>query len=54
MSTVQKIALAIVTVGAITALTLPGRQSVQVIGAAGNLFSGALGTAISGTSKGQQ
>lgn len=48
MSTVQKIALAIVTVGAITALVLPGRQSAQVIQAAGNTFSGALGTAING------
>lgn len=54
MSSVQKIALAIVAVGAITALTLNGRQSAQVIGAAGNVFSGALGTAITGTSKGQQ
>jgi hypothetical protein len=54
VSSVQKIALAIVTVGAITALTLPGRQSAQVLGAAGNVFSGALGTAISGSSKGQQ
>jgi hypothetical protein len=54
LSTVQKIALAIVGVGAITALTMNGRQSTQVIGAAGNVFSGALGTAISGSSKGQQ
>jgi len=54
MSTVQKIALAIVAVGAITALTLPGRQSAQVIGQVGNVFSGALGTAITGTSAGQQ
>lgn len=54
MNTIQKIALAIVTVGAITALTMNGRQSVAVIGAAGNVFSGALGTAISGSSKGQQ
>lgn len=48
MSTIQKVALAIVTVGAITALTLPGRQSAQVITAAGNVFSGGLNTAIAG------
>ena len=48
MSSIQKVALAIVVVGAITALTLPGRQSAQVIGAAGNAFSNALGTAIKG------
>lgn len=54
MSTIQKIAIAIVAVGAITALTLPGRQSAAVISATGNVFSGALGTAITGTSAGQQ
>lgn len=48
MSSIQKIALAIVGVGAITALVLPGRQSAQVIKAAGNAFSGSLGTAIKG------
>lgn len=48
MSTVQKIALAIVVVGGLTALTLPGRQSAQVLTAAGNVFSGSLGTAIKG------
>lgn len=48
MSTVQKIALGIVAVGAITALTLPGRQSAQVLQAGGNAFSNALGTAIKG------
>jgi hypothetical protein len=48
MSSIQKVALAIVAVGAITALVLPGRQSAQVITAAGNAFSGALGTAIKG------
>jgi hypothetical protein len=45
---VQKIGLAIVGVGAITALTLPNRQSAQVIKAAGGVFQGALGTAIMG------
>jgi hypothetical protein len=48
MSSVQKIALAIVGVAAITALVLPGRQSPQVIGAVGNAFSNSLGTAIQG------
>lgn len=48
MSMIQKVALAIVAVGAITALTLPGRQSAQVLQSAGNVFSGALGTAIKG------
>lgn len=48
MNGIQKVALAIVTVGAITALVLPGRQSAQVIKAAGNAFSSSLGTAIKG------
>ncbi len=48
MSAIQKVALAIVAVGAITALVLPGRQSAQVITAAANGFSGSLNTAIKG------
>jgi hypothetical protein len=48
MSTIQKVALAIVVVGGITALTLPGRQSAQVLTAAGGVFSKSLGTAIKG------
>lgn len=48
MTTVQKVALAIVSVGAITALVLPGRQSAQVLTAAGNVFNSSLGTAIKG------
>lgn len=48
MSTIQKIALAIVGVGAITALTMNGRQSAAVLTAGGNVFSNALGTAIKG------
>lgn len=48
MSTIQKIALAIVAVGAITAATLPDRQTAAVLKAGGNAFSGALGTAITG------
>lgn len=48
MSTVQKVALAIVAVGAITALTLPDRQTAQVLTAAGGIFTGGLNTAIVG------
>jgi len=48
MSTAQKIGLAIVAVGAITALTLPDRQTAQVLTAGGKAFQGALGTAILG------
>lgn len=45
MSTVEKVALAIVTLATITTLILPGRQTVPVIGAASKLFNGALKTA---------
>jgi hypothetical protein len=48
MNGIQKIALAIVGVGMITALTLKDRQTPQVIGAVQKLFTGALGTAING------
>ena len=48
MQSAQKIALAIVGVGMITALVLPNRQTPQVIGAVQKLFSGSLGTAING------
>ena len=48
MSGVEKIALAIVAIGMATALLLPDRQTVPVIGAVQKLFSGALGTAIQG------
>lgn len=48
MSSIQKIALAIVGVAAITALMLPGRQSPQVINAIGGVFQNSLGTAIKG------
>ena len=48
MSAVEKIALAIVAIGMATALLLPDRQTVPVIGAVQKLFSGALGTAIQG------
>ena len=48
MSDIEKVALAIVGVGMATALLLPGRNTVGVIGAIQKLFSGALGTAIEG------
>jgi hypothetical protein len=48
VSGVEKVALAIVAIGMATALLLPDRQTVPVIGAIQRLFSGALGTAIRG------
>ncbi|HXC83872.1 MAG TPA: hypothetical protein VNV62_18645 [Trebonia sp.] len=48
MSTVQKIAMGIVGIGLATALLLPGRNTVGVIGAIQKLFQGSLGTAIQG------
>lgn len=48
MSGVEKVALAVVAIGMATALLLPDRQTVPVIGAIQRLFSGALGTAIQG------
>jgi hypothetical protein len=48
VNAVQKIAIAIVGVGMATALLLPGRNTVGVIGAITKLFDGALGTAIRG------
>jgi hypothetical protein len=48
MQAAQKIALAIVGVGMVTALVLPDRNTVGVIGAIQKLFSGSLGTAIMG------
>jgi hypothetical protein len=47
-SNITKIAVAIVGVGMITALVLPGRQTAQVLTAGGNVLSGALNTAIKG------
>lgn len=46
MSSVEKIALAIVGVALATTLILPGRQTPQVISAAGSAFSGALKTSM--------
>jgi hypothetical protein len=51
MSGVQKIATLVVGVALITTLTLPGRQTPQVIGAASKFTTGVLSTA-EGTSKG--
>jgi hypothetical protein len=48
MQAAQKIALAIVGVGMITALVLPNRNTVGVIGAVQKLFTGSLNTAIMG------
>jgi hypothetical protein len=38
----------VITIGIVTALVLPGRQTAQVIGATGNATKGVLGTAITG------
>jgi hypothetical protein len=43
-----KIAVGIVAIGMVTALTLPGRQTAQVLKAAGGVFTGGLNTAIRG------
>jgi hypothetical protein len=48
MNNITKVATLIVGVGMVTALVLPNRQTVPVIGAIKSLFDGALGTAISG------
>lgn len=43
-----KIAVGIVAIGLVTALVLPGRQTAQVLKAAGSVFKGSLDTAIRG------
>jgi len=50
MSTVEKIALAIIGVALATTLILPRRQTPQVIGATGTAFRQSLATAM-GTGK---
>ncbi len=50
MGSFEKIALAIIGVGMVTTLLLPGRQTVPTINAATNLFRGSLSTAM-GTGK---
>lgn len=51
MSTVEKIALAIVGVALVTTLVLPGRQTPKVIGAVSDLFRGSLATAMAATKR---
>lgn len=46
--TITKIAMGIVGIGMVTALVLPGRQTAQVLNAAGGVFSNSLNTAIKG------
>lgn len=48
MQLAQKLGMGIIAIGMATALLLPGRQTVPVIGAITDLFKGSLGTAISG------
>jgi hypothetical protein len=48
MNDIGKVALGIVSVALATALLLPGRNTVGVINAIKNLFSGSLNTAIKG------
>jgi len=50
MSTLERVALAIVGVAMITTLVLPGRQTTKVIGASGTAFRQSLATAM-GTGK---
>ena len=54
MSAVQKVALGLVGVAALTTLVLPSHKGVQLIGASGNALSGLFGTVITGSSAGQQ
>lgn len=46
MGSIEKIAMAIVGVGMITTLILPGRQTPQVINAFTGMFTRSLGTAM--------
>ena len=46
--TVKVLVTGVITIGIITALFLPGRSTVQGIGAAGSAASGLLNTAIKG------
>jgi len=48
VSVIQKVALGIVGIGMATAVLLPGRQTVGVLGAIQKLFQGSLDTAIKG------
>ncbi len=51
MSTIQKLGMGIIAIGFMTALTLPGRQTVPVLGGISRLATGSLSTA-EGTSSG--
>ena len=46
VTTVEKIAMGIVGIAMATTLLLPGRQTVPVINAVSNLFTGSLRTAM--------
>lgn len=46
MNTIQKVALAIVGVAGVTAVLLPDRQTVPVLGAISSLFTKSLATAM--------
>lgn len=48
MRTAEKVLVLIVGVAAITALTLPGRQSAQLLKTGGDVLDRALNTAIKG------
>lgn len=46
MTTIEKVAMGIVGIALITTLILPDRQTVPVIGAVGNVFTGSLRAAM--------
>jgi hypothetical protein len=46
MSSLEKIAMGIISVGMVTTLILPGRNTVPAINAMKNLFAGSLKTAM--------
>lgn len=48
MSTAQKFLAGLIAIGVITAMTLPGRQTVPVLGGVQKLVSGTEDTAIRG------
>lgn len=48
MTTAQKFAAGLIVIGVITAATLPGRQTVGVLGGAQKLIQGSEHTAITG------
>jgi uncharacterized membrane protein YjjP (DUF1212 family) len=46
MTLVEKVAMGVVGIATLTTLLLPGRQTVGVINAVRDLFTGSLGTAM--------